>query len=160
MRNEHLYHLPCGKTLLIKEEVLNVLYKYKQIRRTDLEAGGILIGRVLIENDNYIIDDVTTPMQQDIRTRHRFLRKSKGHQEYYNDLFYKNDGRCFYLGEWHTHPENTPRPSFVDKRNWKRLNGLGFENGHLFFIILGIQEFKVWSISKQNDKIILLDPEV
>lgn len=159
MKKDCLYHLPCGKTLLIKEKTLNKIDKYKQLGSSDLEAGGILIGRILIENNNYIIDDVTTPMPKDTRTRHRFKRKSKGHQEYYNDLFYKSDGRCFYLGEWHTHPENVPSPSFLDKRNWKRLSGLGFENEHLFFIILGIKELKVWCISKQDGKIFLLESE-
>lgn len=151
--------MPCGKTLLIKGNVVNKINKYKQLESKDLEAGGILIGQILIKNDNYIIDEVTTPMPKDTRTRHRFKRKSQGHQGYYNDLFHKNDGRYFYLGEWHTHPEKVPSPSFLDKCNWKRLSSLDFENEHLFFIILGTIELKVWSIAKYNGKIMLLDGE-
>ncbi|WP_339284019.1 Mov34/MPN/PAD-1 family protein [Oceanobacillus sp. FSL K6-3682] len=159
IKEDYLYYLPCGKTLLIKKNVLHKMNNYRQINRKDLEAGGILIGRILIENENYVIDDVTIPTQYDKRTRNRFKRNPKGHQEYYDDLFRETDGRCFYLGEWHTHPERLPRPSFIDKRNWKRINELKFETEDLFFIILGTTDLKVWSISKNEDKIILLDRE-
>lgn len=151
--------MPCGKKLLIKDNVLKKFNAFKQLKKKDKEAGGILVGQILIETGNYVIDNVTTPMAQDKRTRHRFSRKSQGHQEYYNYLFHKNDRRYFYLGEWHTHPERIPSPSFTDKRNWHRISNFGFENEYLFFIILGTIELKVWSINKSNRKIVLLDRE-
>ncbi|MCM3393721.1 Mov34/MPN/PAD-1 family protein [Cytobacillus oceanisediminis] len=118
--------------------------RYIQVKWDATEAGGILIGRILEEDGNYIIDDVTEPMPSDRRKRTRFSRKPDGHQEYFNEVWNREKGRCFYLGEWHTHPEKKPTPSFIDKEDWSRLMKMEFESGCLFFIIIGIDEIKVW----------------
>ena len=141
---EEVFILPDNKILCIRPEALEKMNHYKQIRWSDTEAGGILIGRVLMEDGNFIIDDVSEPMQTDIRSRARFSRKPEGHQEYFNDVWEREDGRCFYLGEWHTHPERVPVPSSIDRKDWNRLLNIGYETGCLFFIILGIDELKVW----------------
>ena len=120
------------------------MFKYRQVRWTDTEAGGILIGRILEEDNNIIIDDVSEPMPTDRRKRTRFSRKTDGHQEYMNDAFEREKGCCFYLGEWHTHPERIPVPSSIDREDWKRLLNVGFESKCLFFLIVGIAELKVW----------------
>lgn len=120
------------------------MFKYRQVRWTDTEAGGILIGRILEEDNNMIIDDVSEPMPTDRRKRTRFSRKTDGHQEYMNDAFEREKGCCFYFGEWHTHPERTPVPSSIDREEWKRLLNLEFESKCLFFLIVGIAELKVW----------------
>jgi hypothetical protein len=79
---EEVYTLPDNRTLYIRPEVLEKMFKYKQLRRTDSEAGGILIGRILEEDENIIIDDASEPMPTDKRRRTRFSRKPEGHQEY------------------------------------------------------------------------------
>ncbi|MED2974080.1 Mov34/MPN/PAD-1 family protein [Fictibacillus sp. B-59209] len=127
--------------------------QYKQVRQRDKEAGGILIGRILLEDGNYIIDDVSEPMPDDKRTRTRFSRKPAAHQEYFDQIWDEADGRCFYLGEWHTHPEDVPHPSSIDHKNWKRLLGEDFEPDYLFFIIIGIKETRVWFGEKSSSTI-------
>jgi integrative and conjugative element protein (TIGR02256 family) len=141
---EEVFVLPDNKLLCIRPEALGKMNPYRQIRRFDKEAGGILIGRVLVEDGNYIIDDVSEPMPTDKRSRFRFSRKTEGHQEYFNAVWERENGRCFYLGEWHTHPERVPIPSSIDRKDWNRLLNIGYETGCLFFIILGIDEIKVW----------------
>jgi len=141
---EEVFILPDNKILYIRPEALEKMNNYRQISWSDPEAGGILIGRVLVEDGNYIIDDVSEPMPTDKRSRARFSRKPEGHQEYYNDVWERENGRCFYLGEWHTHPERVPVPSSIDRKDWNRLLNIGYETGCLFFIILGIEELKVW----------------
>ncbi|MDM5196528.1 Mov34/MPN/PAD-1 family protein [Fictibacillus enclensis] len=119
--------------------------KYKQLQLRDKEAGGILIGRILIEDGNYIIDDVSEPMPADKRTRTRFSRQPAGHQEYFDQVWENENGRCFYLGEWHTHPEGVPHPSSIDRKDWERLLSERFEPDYLFFIIVGIKAIRVWA---------------
>jgi integrative and conjugative element protein (TIGR02256 family) len=107
-----------------------------------------------VEDGNYIVDDVSEPMPTDRRSRTRFCRKPEGHQDYFNKVWEREGGRCFYLGEWHTHPERVPIPSSVDRKDWNRLLNIGYETRCLFFIILGIEKLKVWYGTE--DKIIEL----
>ncbi len=130
--------------MYIRPEAKEKMFKYKQVRWTDKEAGGILIGRILSEDENFIIDDVSEPMPTDKRRRTRFSRKVEGHQEYMNDAFEREEGSCFYLGEWHTHPQRIPIPSSVDRNDWNRLLKIGFESSCLFFVIVGLEDLKVW----------------
>ncbi|WP_341285288.1 Mov34/MPN/PAD-1 family protein [Priestia megaterium] len=144
INKKYVYILPNNKTLFIRSEAIEKMLKYRQNKLRSLEAGGILIGRILIENGHYIIDDVSEPMPTDKRSRYRFSRKPEGHQEYFNTIWERENGCCFYLGEWHTHPEYVPTPSSVDRKDWNRLVRLKFENDILFFVIVGIKEIKVW----------------
>lgn len=141
---EEIFILPNNKVLCIKTEALEKMFKYRQLNLRDTEAGGILIGRILLEDENYIIDDVSEPVSTDIRKRTRFIRKPEGHQEYFNSVWVKEEGSCFYLGEWHTHPQKIPIPSKTDRKEWNRLLNIEFESDSLFFIIIGTDELKVW----------------
>lgn len=144
------YYLEDGRKLFIRNYALNKIEKFRQIKLKDSEAGGILIGRILIENNNFIIDDVTEPMNFDVRKRNYFKRSSQGHQEYFNNVWENTNGHCFYLGEWHTHPENDPTPSWIDKKNWKRIMSLNHEADTLFFCILGIEKVNMWSGDRKS----------
>jgi integrative and conjugative element protein (TIGR02256 family) len=145
MTNGLLYCLEDGRMLLIRNHALNKFEKYRQLKSKDNEAGGILIGRILIENNNFIIDDITEPMDLDVRKRYYFKRSPEGHQEYFNRLWQDYGGHCFYLGEWHTHPECDPTPSPIDKKNWKSILSQNHESDTLFFVILGIGKVNMWS---------------
>ncbi len=123
----------------------------------DKEAGGILVGRILVEGNNIIIDDISEPMPTDKRKRNSFSRGPDGHQEYMNESFQREKGCCFYLGEWHTHPEKVPNPSSIDRKDWERLLKVGFESGCLFFIIVGIDDLKVWY--GQVEKLVIVELE-
>ena len=66
--------LAKGKTIKICEDVISTLFKYRQIEQTSREAGGVLIGRENLDNDNLIIEYATVPMRNDRRTTNRFMR--------------------------------------------------------------------------------------
>ena len=155
-----IFPLPEDRKLLIRAETLKKMEKYRQINPKDTEAGGILIGRILFDSNDFIIDIVSEPMFSDIRKRSYFKRKSEAHQAYFDAEWTASDGRCFYLGEWHTHPEGIPRPSKVDKTDWNRIMNLSFESDYLFFVIVGTQETKVWCANCDTERIIELRGEV
>jgi integrative and conjugative element protein (TIGR02256 family) len=141
---ELLFELPNNRYLLIRNQAIEKMNHYRQLRKRDKEAGGILIGRILLEDDNFIVDDVSEPMKNDVRHRTRFKRSPLGHQEYFNSVWECNHGHCFYLGEWHTHPEQIPTPSTVDLYDWNENLKRDYETDALFFLIVGIAEIKVW----------------
>ncbi|RNB82185.1 hypothetical protein EDM59_21080 [Brevibacillus nitrificans] len=148
-----VFLLPNEKRFVIRRDPLDKMLQYKQLNRYDKEAGGILIGRILLENGNFIVDDVSEPMKQDIRTRITFKRAPNGHQEYFDQKWAESQGRCFYLGEWHTHPEPVPNPSPVDILGWKRIMSLEHEVETLFFIIIGQRQINVWFGNPINKEI-------
>lgn len=151
-----IFPLLDGRKILIRPEAIEKMRKYRQLQQKDTEAGGILIGRILCESNDFIIDDVSEPMPSDIRKRSYFKRKPAAHQAYFDAEWTVSDGRCFYLGEWHTHPERIPHPSKVDKIDWKRIMNLSFESDYLFFVIVGTQETKVWCADRSRERIIEL----
>ncbi|MBQ4069439.1 MAG: Mov34/MPN/PAD-1 family protein [Lachnospiraceae bacterium] len=140
--------LTKGKTIKICEDVLSTLYKYRQIEQTSCEAGGVLIGRENLDNDNLIIEYVTVPMRNDRRTRTRFFREDKGHIDYYSKLFENYGGIYLYVGEWHTHPEEYPQYSIVDICNWRRISKTLPKNVKQFHVIVGNKALRVWEFSR------------
>lgn len=147
-----------NRKIKITNEIIELFKRYMQIGE-EHEAGGILIGREDANNGNLVIEYATFPMKYDIRKRYRFYRKDKGHIEYYNKIYKDSDGIYAYIGEWHTHPENEPVPSIMDKINWKRiLNKKG--NGELFNIIVGAKKIRVWKCHDKNKINLIEDREV
>jgi len=120
------------------------IHNFQQHERHTLEAGGVLLGRHLLDKSAIIVDQVTTPLPGDRRTRTSFYRSQKRHQKIIDQVWQASNGTCTYLGEWHTHPEPVPMPSMVDWRGWlKRLATDQFTEP-LFFVIVGTQHTCVW----------------
>lgn len=102
-----------GKYIInISEDILSVLDNYKQ-KKFQNESGGIILGYV--HNDHRIyISKISQPNFNDKATRYGFVRDKKAAQLIVNSEFHESGGKVIYLGEWHTHPEPYPSPSFVD----------------------------------------------
>lgn len=127
----------------ITKNALDIFSKYIQDNCFKREAGGILLGRMIVDTEDIVIDLVTEPQKNDIRKR-RFFRRNNEHQQIIDREWHKSKGTCNYLGEWHTHPEKVPIPSSVDLENWiKQLHVANYEGSGLFFIIVGIKETEV-----------------
>ena len=108
------------------------------------EAGGVLLGRFLIGNNDVVVDHITIPMRGDKRTRFGYFR-SKLHQKRISEACVSSQGTCNYLGEWHTHPEDDPVPSSHDFANWEnKLASDKFDSDFLFFVIVGMDRVNVW----------------
>lgn len=121
----------------IDNSVFETFKKYIQDDNKKEESGGVLIGKVY---DNHIeILDCSEPTQFDKRSRYNFNRSFKSAQEFIDMKFESSQGKEIYLGEWHTHPENNPRPSGIDLKNFEKSlkNNILNSDTH-FMIIIGI----------------------
>jgi integrative and conjugative element protein (TIGR02256 family) len=132
----------------IENEPLAIMSQYRQIERNDREAGGILLGRIIENSNDVIINEVTTPNLHDKRNRFSFFR-SKHTQKTINARWQTSQHTQNYLGEWHTHPEEHPSPSSTDIRNWQNIMAKGiFDQDFLFFIIVGQITMSAWELCK------------
>ena len=132
----------------ITRTALNVIEKHKQIKRRAKESGGILLGQV-IGNDVFILK-ASTPNKFDKASRHSFDCNKDAAQVIINYEFMNSGQKTIYIGEWHTHPENYPNPSVVDK---KMIYNQYFKNKlNEPFLILIIQGLKGLYIAIFNGK--------
>ena len=110
----------------------------------DPEAGGVLLGRHIRDSMDVVVDFVTTPSTEDRRSRFRFWRAPKHHQEEINRAWTESEGTCVYLGEWHTHPQADPRPSATDLRDWRRKLREDSFVDPIFYLIVGTASIRAW----------------
>ena len=87
--------------------------QHKQIDKSQHEAGGILLGQVS-GNKVYILK-ASTPNKFDKSSRNNFVRDKDASQVIVDFEFANSNNKTIYLGEWHTHPEDFPTPSSIDK---------------------------------------------
>ncbi|MDF4203106.1 Mov34/MPN/PAD-1 family protein [Maribacter sp. SA7] len=150
------FKLPGNGILQINGDVIKELSMFKQIESESTEAGGVILGRILKETNHLIIDEITTPFKSDIRKRFYFKRRKESHQKIVDKRWKESDKTENYFGEWHTHAEDNPTPSYVDKDDWKRR----VKRDKLFLdflvsIIVGRESIEVW-LTDENEKIIKL----
>jgi len=140
-----------GLRLVLSKRPAEEMLRFRQLKDTDPEAGGVLLGRILCGNEDVIVDDVTEPTAQDRASRFNFFRNKKSTQLAVDGAWSVSDGTCIYLGEWHTHPEDDPHPSTRDMSNWQRiLRTARFEQRWLFFLIVGRKQTKAWIGDRKN----------
>ena|SRR5437870_3782001 len=130
--------------LRIGPDAVTSMHRYAQNGPNRTEAGGVLLGRHLLDTDDIVVDKVTAPGVGDYRSRFRFFRARLPHQEMIDGLWRESGGTCTYLGEWHTHPEAVPRPSFLDRLEWWRKLLFDSFTAPLFFVIVGTEQTCVW----------------
>lgn len=130
----------------VSERVLKVWKSHRQTDASLPESFGILIGTTSIDRCELWLNNVTTPMPCDAQSRFCFELKAPGHQRTVDEQFERSKGSQIYLGTWHTHPEQIPHPSGVDKSDWRTC--LKRNRGRpLIFVIAGTEEtrmFRSW----------------
>ena len=125
--------------VLVEASVVETLLQWRQLGSSP-EAGGVLLG--FRRSAHLHVAGCTTPQSKDRRSRFFFYRRDNGHQKEATRFWNATGGTGYYLGEWHTHPEDVPKPSPVDSGEWQRLSRskLGPE---VLFIIVGRKELHV-----------------
>lgn len=107
------------KLLHISPAAMEVLTSHVQNNAQDPESGGILLGTV--HGEHLIVEQATAPTIWDIRLRTFFHRSVMGHAKFALERWRASNGTVRYLGEWHTHPEDHPIPSGLDRSEWRRV---------------------------------------
>ena len=140
-----MFKRPCDGTVALSDSVLDTFANFAQLGKDDPEAGGILLGRLILNSDDVVIDEATKPTPEDRSSRFYFWRSNKPALRRVAEAWEMSGGTRVYLGDWHTHPEDGPHPSCVDRRNWKRLlKKSRYEQEFLLFVIVGRKETCVW----------------
>lgn len=121
--------------ILVEQSVSELWSSYRQLDVGAKEAGGILLG--FRRGTHLHVVDATAPMRRDIRQRTYFERLDPGHQKHATSRWQRTGQRMDYLGEWHTHPELLPTPSYVDKSEWQKITAR--TRAPMLFAIAGLQ---------------------
>ncbi len=132
--------------LKVEESVLLFFSKYMEEYDFKIESGGIIVGTLNPHENQVIVTDITLPYANDVRKANVFKRDSFGHQEEMDRLWHESKKTKTYLGEWHTHQQDIPVPSWIDKNDWKRISKKSLNYKAAFFVIVGQKEIKVWMV--------------
>ena len=136
-----------NRTLLnFSKSTVETLYQHVQACDSDCEAGGLLLGSV--HGSHMLIEQATVPTVWDKRFRNLFERMPFGHEAIALARWTASRGTIRYLGEWHTHPEDNPKPSALDRSEWRRLAASRRDLRPLLALIVGRQIFHVELIAK------------
>lgn len=135
--------LPNGCVVDILSEVLSSMCKWRQNDSFCLESCGFVLGYRNTETKNVTLSSLTIPQHNSFSSRVFCKLQTFVH------LRQLKENECqknYYMGTWHTHPQRIPSPSPTDWRDWqetleKDTTGCDFA----FFVIIGIDEFRVWA---------------
>lgn len=139
--------------LSLAESVLGVFKKHAQVSKGSRESGGILLGR--LRGAHLEIVEATEPSRLDGRFQFLFFRQATWHRRVAESRWRSSGGTVRYLGEWHTHPEDSPRPSSIDQNEWRRLATTREDGSALLAIIVGREELHVELVGSSGQRIIL-----
>ncbi|MDX9698172.1 MAG: Mov34/MPN/PAD-1 family protein [Rhodocyclaceae bacterium] len=124
------------RTLLhFSESTLETFCQYIQASDTDCEAGGLLLGSV--HGAHMLIEQATVPTIWDKRFYFLFERMPFGHEAIALARWKASQGTVRYLGEWHTHPEDHPQPSSLDRSEWNHLSAQRRDKRPMLAVIVG-----------------------
>ena len=127
------------RTVHVSPAVTDTWDSHRQEAKGAPESFGVLVGATSNDRREVWIEDVTTPMPLDRRSRLHFELRDPHHQRIVDQGFLGSGGSRIYLGTWHTHPQSKPRPSQVDEDDWGRC--VRRNRGRpLIFVIVGLEE--------------------
>lgn len=145
-----VFRVTPRQRLIIVEHAVEQMKAFAQLRWWQKEAGGVLLGRHLLDSADVVVDEVTTPQNSDLRSRFGFFRSSK-HEALARARWQEHLSTMAYLGLWHTHPQEDPTPSSVDHCDWQQaVSRDTFEGERLFFPIVGTHQIRVWCLSRRG----------
>lgn len=147
-----------GRTLLyLSESTIKTFHQYAQLDDKDCEAGGILIGSV--HGAHMLVEQATTPTALDKRLRFLFERMPFGHESIALSRWRETLGTIRYLGEWHTHPQDDPQPSALDRAEWQRLSVNRRDKRPMLAVVVGRKSLYVELVSGSGCDLVLTPVE-
>ncbi len=130
----------------IDEDVCQKWTNYINNYNFEIESGGIIVGKLNPAEKQVIATDITEPQNKDKCTKNMYKRAEYGHQEIMDNLWEESGFVKTYIGEWHTHNQRVPHPSWIDRRNWLQISRRRQNSAWLFFVIVGTEKIGVWSV--------------
>jgi len=92
----------------IEEKIINTSIKFYP-----KESGGILVGSFFNDNKTIYISDTYIPKKTE-NSKTSFKRFVKDTNEYLSKKHLESKGEINYIGEWHSHPDNSSQFSSID----------------------------------------------
>jgi integrative and conjugative element protein (TIGR02256 family) len=112
------------------------LKNYQQKNR-EYESGGILVGEIYPIENKVIVKDIIVSK----KAKQSFIDVNIDKKEMQIELekIRKDTNyRYYYIGDWHTHPEKNPAPSWRDKKTYKKtLKTIILQTNFVVFLIVG-----------------------
>lgn len=105
-----------GIDLTFEPCVTQHLYRFMQNEPRKPESGGQLFGG--IDGNTVIVKVATGPYKKDKRSRNSYESCPVSAQK---AIDYQLSAGLEYLGEWHTHPEESPQASSLDVKAMKNI---------------------------------------
>jgi integrative and conjugative element protein (TIGR02256 family) len=121
--------------LNLADSVIAVFEEHIQHQAVDSEAGGLLLGTV--HGASIAVTEATVPTLWDKRFRYLFERLSFGHSSIAQARWNASGGTVRYVGEWHTHPQDYPTPSGIDRTEWNKLSKKRADGRPMLAVIVG-----------------------
>ncbi|MBX7135745.1 MAG: Mov34/MPN/PAD-1 family protein [Fimbriimonadaceae bacterium] len=106
--------------VVFDQKALEKTLRFRQLNG-QAEAGGILLGMFFPAENKLHVMFATSPGGQDARGPCSFKRDARRSTRIARIIWQQSKGQVHYLGEWHTHPEEHPRPSCLDRLSMARL---------------------------------------
>jgi integrative and conjugative element protein (TIGR02256 family) len=101
-----------GQLIIFSPKVIEHFTRYRQRRWWQTEAGGQLFAR--LRKARIEIECATGPRRTDRRTRTKYIPDRVAEQA---EIMSFHKRGLHFVGDWHTHPENWPRPSTIDDQS-------------------------------------------
>lgn len=111
---------------------------YVDIHSFSVEVGGILLG--FRRGEAIELKNITRPAFHDKSTSNSFHRKDWSHQLVANFEWIKSGFKSDWIGEWHSHPQNYPKPSKIDIDSWR--TQVKKRNANMVYVIIGKKD--IW----------------
>lgn len=89
-------------------------------RAYPLETGGVLVGYVA-ENGEPVVFGAIGPGPAAVHQRQRFTPDHVWQCQQLDAAFAKSSSALVYVGDWHTHPDGSPRMSWLDHRTLRAI---------------------------------------
>ncbi|MCK5537985.1 MAG: Mov34/MPN/PAD-1 family protein [Bacteroidales bacterium] len=112
------------------------LKKYQQ-KNGEYESGGILMGEIY-PNKNKVVVRKVVVSKNATRSFMGVNIDKKEMQVELEKVRKETEYEYYYIGDWHTHPEKIPTPSWIDKRSYKKtLKKIVLQTNFVVFLIVG-----------------------
>ena len=130
----------------ISEQAYATMMNYRQLNEDEIEKGGLLMGQLFPYENTIIITNILASNDSD-SDRHNIKLNIECLQNQMNIIWEESKGTITYIGDWHTHPQQNPRPSFIDYQTFfKNFYTSKFDQNILLYLILGSSN-EIWSKS-------------